>query len=76
MNEMITVCHSLNNNTCTGLVTSLCLNANRLISLIPRMASNFRHLLSCGTIEQACLIDHQSQVWTYKAIDQACDVTC
>ena len=29
---------------------SLCLNANSLISLIPRMAFNFRHLLSCGTI--------------------------
>ena len=35
MNEMIMVCHSLNNNTCTGLVISLCLNPNSLISLIP-----------------------------------------
>ena len=35
MSEMITVCHSLNNNTRTGLVISLCLNANLLISLIP-----------------------------------------
>ena len=35
MNEMIMVCHSLNNNTCTGLVISLCLNTNPLISLIP-----------------------------------------
>ena len=27
-------------------------------------------------LERACLIDHQSQLWIYKAIDQACDVTC
>ena len=44
------VCHSLNNNTRTGLVESLSLNTNPLIGLIPRMTSNFRHLLSCGTI--------------------------
>ena len=53
MNEMIMVCHSLNNNTLTGFVISLYLNTNPLISLIPpnfRIASNFRHLLSCGTI--------------------------
>ena len=41
MNEMVMVCHSLNNNTRTGLVISLCLNANLLVSLIPRMASNY-----------------------------------
>ena len=35
MNEMIMVCHSLNNNTPTGLVRCLCLNANPLISLLP-----------------------------------------
>ena len=35
MNEMIMVCHSLNNKKLTGLVVSLCLNANPLISLIP-----------------------------------------
>ena len=51
MNEMITLCHSLNNNTRTGLVISLCLNANR-------MASNFRHLLSCGTIENMISLDN------------------
>ena len=34
MNEMIMVCHSLNNNTRMGLVISFCLNANPLISLI------------------------------------------
>ena len=43
------------NNTRMGLVISLCLNSNHLISLItpppPQTASNFRHLLSCGTIE-------------------------
>ena len=51
MNGMTIVCHSLNNNTHTGLVISLCLNVNTLISLIPpRMTANFRHLLSCGTI--------------------------
>ena len=34
-----------------GLVTSLCSNSNHLISLIPpQTASNFRHLISCGTI--------------------------
>ena len=35
VNKMIMVCHSLNNNARTGLVISLCLNANPLISLIP-----------------------------------------
>ena len=40
------VSHSLDNNTHTGHVISLCLNENPLISLIPRMASNFRHLLN------------------------------
>ena len=44
------VCHPLENNTRTGLVIYLCFNANLLISLIPPKASNFRHLLSCGTI--------------------------
>ena len=33
-----------------GLTISLCSNSNHLISLTPRTASNFRHLLSCGTI--------------------------
>ena len=33
-----------------------CLNANPLISLIPRMTSNFRHLLSSGTVPQLLLI--------------------
>ena len=43
--------HSVNNNTAMGLVISLCSNSNHLISLIPppQTASNFRHLLSCGT---------------------------
>ena len=50
MNGMTILCHLLNNNTRTGLVISLCLNVNTLISLIPQMAANFRHLLSCGTI--------------------------
>ena len=35
MNEMILVSHSLNNNTRTGLVISLCLSKNALISLPP-----------------------------------------
>ena len=52
MNKMIIVCHSPINNTGTGLIISLCSNANPLVSLIPRITSNFRHLLSCGTIEQ------------------------
>ena len=43
--------HSVNNETRMGLVISLCSNSNHLISLYPRTASNFRHLLSCGTID-------------------------
>ena len=35
MNEMIMVCHSVSNNTRTGLVISLCLKTNPLINLIP-----------------------------------------
>ena len=36
MNEMIMLCHSVNNNnTRTSSVISLCLNINPLISLIP-----------------------------------------
>ena len=31
MNKIIMVCHSLNNNTHTGLVISLCLNASPLL---------------------------------------------
>ena len=50
MNEMIMACHSLNNNTRTGLVISL-FKCKPLINLIPRMASNFTHLLSCRTID-------------------------
>ena len=50
MNEMIMVYHSLINNTAAGLIISLCSNTNLLISLIPRITSDFRHLLSCGTI--------------------------
>ena len=42
--------HSLYNNTRMGLGISLCSNSNHLIILIPQTASNFRHLLSCGTI--------------------------
>ena len=48
MNEMIMVCHSVDNTTRTGLVISLCLDTNPLSSLISRITSNFRHLLSCG----------------------------
>ena len=47
--------HSVNNNTCMDLVIFLYSNANHLISLIPpKTASNFRHLLSCGTIDEVC----------------------
>ena len=35
MNEMIMVGYSLNNNKRTGVVISLCLNANPSISMIP-----------------------------------------
>ena len=48
---MIMMCHSVNNNTRMGLAKSLCSNSNHLISLTTRTASNFRHLLSCGTIQ-------------------------
>ena len=34
MNEMILVCHSLNNKTRTGLILSLCLNTDPLVRLI------------------------------------------
>ena len=34
MNEMIMVCHSVKNNTRTGLVIFPCLDTNPLISLI------------------------------------------
>ena len=34
MNEMIMVSHSLNSNTPTGLVKSLCLNTDPLVSLL------------------------------------------
>ena len=33
-----------------GLVIFLCSNSNHLISLIPGIASDFTHLLSCGTV--------------------------
>ena len=42
--------HSVYNNTRMGLVISLSSNLNHLISLIPQTESNFRYLLSCGTI--------------------------
>ena len=56
MNEMFMVSHSLNNNTCKGLVISLCLNTNHLLSLVPLNHSNFRHLLSCGIMDCDFLI--------------------
>ena len=40
MSEMIMACHSLNNDTRTGLVICLCLNENPLTPP-PGMASNF-----------------------------------
>ena len=52
MNEMIMVCHSLINNTGTSLTVSFLSNTNPLSSQI---TSNFRHLLSCGTIVAAFL---------------------
>ena len=33
-----------------GPVISLCSNSDHLNSLIPRLASNFIHLLSCGNL--------------------------
>ena len=55
MSEMITVCHSLNNNTRMGLFISLFKYISFDQSDPPRIASNFRHLLSCGTIEHQML---------------------
>ena len=65
MNEMIMVCPSVNNNTSTGLVISLCSDTNPLISLIPRMASNFRRLLSCGTIVYIRKISRTMLIFSY-----------
>ena len=45
------VCHSVNDNTPLGLVISLCSNSDNFISLVPGTASNFTHLLNCGTIQ-------------------------
>ena len=44
--------HSVNNNTRMDLVISLCSNSNHFKSSVntPQTASNFRHLLSCGTV--------------------------
>ena len=42
MNEMIMVCHSLINNTGTGLTISLFSNTNPLISLIPTKHLNIQ----------------------------------
>ena len=54
MNEMIMVSHSLKNNTNMGLVISLCLNTNPLISLIPPNGLKFQTcFVSCGTIESS-----------------------
>ena len=61
MNEIVMVCHSLINNTSMGLIVSLCSNTNPLVSLIrppPGITSNFRHLLSCGTM-WLCLLFSQ-----------------
>ena len=41
--------HSVNNNTRMGLVISLKFKSFDQFN-IPQTASNFRHLLSCGTI--------------------------
>ena len=43
--------HSVNNNTRTGLVISLFKFKSFGQFNTPQTASNFRHLLSCGTIE-------------------------
>ena len=53
MNEMITVYYSPKQQYTCGSFIFLCFNINLLISQIPppRIASNFRHLLSCDTIE-------------------------
>ena len=48
MNEMIMMGHSLNNNTRMGYM-SLFKYTSFGQSASPRIASNFRHLLSCGT---------------------------
>ena len=42
MNKMIMMSHSLNNNTCMGLIISLCLNTNPLVSLIPPFCLRFQ----------------------------------
>ena len=56
-NKMIMACHSLNNNTRTGLVIYLCLNRNHFINLIPspRITSNFRQLWYYRTYFLNCI---------------------
>ena len=54
-------CHFVNNNTRMGLVISLCSKLKSFDQLIPpQTASNFRHLLSCGTIVHISLEGFQA----------------
>ena len=67
---MIMLRRSVNNNTRMALVISLCSNSNHLISLISPTATNFRHLLGCGTIEevQSAYWDNSEQVTLHSAV--------
>ena len=51
MNEMIMVCHSMNNNTRTGLVIYLCLDTNPLISLIPHESPQILDIYSVVVLQ-------------------------
>ena len=57
---MIMMHYSVNINTRMALGISFCSNSNHLISIIPRTASNFTHLLSCGTIEAMKIVHHHA----------------
>ena len=50
---MIMTCLSVSNNTCMDHVITLCSNSDHLVGLLttPQISLNFRHLLSCSTIE-------------------------
>ena len=48
-------CHSLNIITRTGLVVSLSLNVNPLISLIPPNSLKFQTFTRCGAIVLSCI---------------------
>ena len=72
---MIMTRYSVNNNTPMGLVISLCSNSNHLISNTPKTASNFRHLLSCGTIVCDTIV-HRDEVSAFQSVHKQLSSVC